>query len=139
MILATDGVNNAGSIDPLTASDLAQTLGVKIYTIGVGTRGEAPYPVDDPIFGRQYRKMTVRIDDEVLTQIAERTGGVYYRATDADALKRIFEEIDELERTEIETYVYYRHEDLGRWALLPAGLLLGLEWLLGLTLLRRIP
>ena len=99
VILLTDGVNNAGQIDPLTAARTAQALGVRVYTIGVGTTGEAPYLLDDPRFGRRYVRVVVRIDEEVLREIASRTGGRYFRATDPEALSQVYAAIDRLERS----------------------------------------
>lgn len=107
VILLTDGVNNAGSIDPLTAADIAKTFGIKVYTIGVGTRGLAPYPFRTP-FGIQYQNTKVEIDEELLGQIAEETGGRYFRATNENNLKEIFNEIDQLEKTKIEV-VSFEH------------------------------
>ena len=101
IILLTDGVNNAGSIDPLTASDIAKTYGVRVYTIGVGTQGLAPYPYKTP-FGVQYQNVQVEIDEPLLRKIAQETGGSYFRATSKDKLKSVFEEIDKLEKTKIE-------------------------------------
>lgn len=111
IILLTDGQNNAGEIDPVTAADLAVTYGIKIYTIGAGTRGTAPYPVQDPIFGRRYQNIPVNIDEEMLTSVAELTGGRYYRATDTEQLFSIYEEIDELEKSKVEEIIYTDYED----------------------------
>lgn len=111
IILLTDGQNNAGEIDPVTAADLALTYGIRIYTIGAGTRGTAPYPVQDPIFGRRYQNVQVNIDEEMLTKVAEVTGGRYYRATDSDELLSIYNEIDELERSEVEEILYTDYKD----------------------------
>ena len=111
IILLTDGQNNAGEIDPVTAADLAVTYGIKIYTIGAGTRGTAPYPVQDPIFGRRYQNIQVNIDEEMLTRVAELTGGRYYRATDTDQLIEIYDQIDELEKSKIEEIIYTDYED----------------------------
>lgn len=120
VILLTDGVNNAGSIDPLTAADIAKTFGIKVYTIGVGTRGLAPYPFRTP-FGIQYQNTKVEIDEELLGQIAEETGGRYFRATNENNLKEIFNEIDQLEKTKIEVVSFeHRSEEykpLLWWAL----------------------
>ncbi len=107
IILLTDGVNNAGSIDPLTASELAKTYGIRVYTIGVGTTGLAPYPYRTP-FGIQYQNVKVEIDENLLSRIAKETGGVYFRATSKNKLKDIFQEIDQLEKTKIEV-VSYEH------------------------------
>lgn len=106
IILLTDGQNNAGEIDPVTAADLAVTYDIKIYAIGAGTRGTAPYPIQDPIFGRRYQNVEVNIDEEMLSRVAELTGGKYYRTTDTDELVRVYEEIDQLERSEVEELIY---------------------------------
>ena len=124
IILLTDGQNNSGEIDPVTAADLAVTYGIKIYTIGAGTRGTAPYPVQDPIFGKRYQNVKVDIDEEMLTQIANMSNGAYFRATDTDRLKEIYNQIDELEKTEIEELIFTDYEDLYSWFLIPAFLLL---------------
>ena len=112
IILLTDGMNNSGEIDPITAGEIADTYGIRIYTVGIGSRGTAPYPVDDPIFGRRYQNVEVNIDEEMLQQISQQTGGRYRRATDLEQYTEIYQEIDRLEQSEIEeiTYVYY--EDL---------------------------
>ncbi len=112
IILLTDGQNNAGEIDPVTAADLAVTYGIKIYTIGAGTRGTAPFPIQDPIFGRRYQNVRVNIDEDMLTTIAEMTNGAYFRATDTEELKSIYATIDELEKTEIEEIIFTDYEDL---------------------------
>jgi len=112
IILLTDGQNNAGEIDPVTAADLAVTYGIKIYTIGAGTRGTAPFPIQDPIFGRRYQNVPVNIDEEMLTQIATMTDGKYFRATDTEELQQIYNQIDELEKTEIEEIIYTDYKDL---------------------------
>jgi len=112
IILLTDGQNNAGEIDPVTAADLAVTYGIKIYTIGAGTRGTAPFPIQDPIFGRRYQNVPVNIDEEMLTEIATMTQGQYFRATDTEELQQIYSQIDELERTEIEEVIYTDYKDL---------------------------
>lgn len=127
IILLTDGENNAGEIDPVTAADLAATYGIKIYTIGAGTRGTAPYPVQDPIFGKRYQNVRVDIDEEMLTQIADMTEGQYFRATDTDKLKDIYNQIDQLEKTEIEELIYTEHEDLYPRFLIPGIALLFLS------------
>jgi Ca-activated chloride channel family protein len=116
IILLTDGQNNAGEIDPVTAADLALTYDIRIYTIGAGTRGTAPYPIQDPIFGQRYQNVQVDIDEEMLTSVAELTGGEYFRATDTDELERIYDVIDELEKTEVEEIIYTDYKDLyGRY------------------------
>lgn len=139
IILLTDGQNNAGEIDPVTAADLAVTYGIKIYTIGAGTRGTAPYPVQDPIFGRRYQNIQVNIDEEMLTSVAQLTGGQYYRATNSDQLASIYDEIDELERSKVEEVIYTDYEDrypmyLGyAFTFLLIGFLSDKIWLRGLT------
>lgn len=117
VILLTDGENNAGDVDPIQAAELASTLGVKIYTIGVGTKGQAPVPVTDPFSGRRViRWMDVNIDEQTLTKVAELTGGRYFRATDTESLSHIYQEIDALEKSQLEEkqYVDYRE-----WAVEP--------------------
>jgi Ca-activated chloride channel family protein len=127
MVLLTDGVNNRGSIDPRTAAQAASAFGVKIYTIGVGTEGMAPVPVGRGVFGLRYENRPVEIDDALLTEVAKRTGGRYFRARDAAALQRITEEIDRLERTPVRTRIYTRYSELYRWPLGIALLALALE------------
>ena len=127
VVLLTDGVNNRGSIDPRTAAQAAAAFGVKIYTIGVGTEGMAPVPVGRGVFGLRYENRPVEIDDALLTDVARRTGGRYFRARDAAALQRITEEIDRLERTPVRTRVYTRYSELYRWPLGIALLALALE------------
>lgn len=124
IILLTDGQNNSGEIDPVTAADLAVTYDIKVYTIGAGTRGTAPYPVQDPIFGKKYQNVRVDIDEEMLTKIASMSGGNYFRATDTQRLREIYAEIDQLEKTEIEELIYTDYEDLYPRFLIPAFLLL---------------
>ncbi len=139
VILLTDGRNNAGEIDPLTAAQIAKALGVRIYTIGVGSRGNALYPVDDPFFGRRYVSMPVEIDEDLLRKIAEMTGGRYFRATDTAALQRIFQEIGELEKTKIQVKHYVRYKELFVNFLFPAFAILLLEIVLANTRFRKIP
>jgi Ca-activated chloride channel family protein len=138
MILLTDGVNNRGEIDPITAARIAATYGIRIYTVGVGAQGEAPYPVPTP-FGIRRQMIPVDLDEKVLTQVADMTGGKYYRATDNRKLKAIYKEIDQLERTKIEVTAYKRYSELyGGWLI--AGLLtFMLEIGLTSTLLRKNP
>lgn len=124
IILLTDGQNNAGEIDPVTAADLAVSYDIKIYTIGAGTRGTAPYPVNDPIFGDRYQNVEVNIDEEMLTKIANMTDGSYFRATNTEKLEDIYNQIDELEKTEIEEVIYTDVQDLYPRFLIPGILLL---------------
>jgi Ca-activated chloride channel homolog len=130
MVLLTDGVNNRGSIDPRTAARAAATLGIRVYTIGVGTEGMAPVPVGRGLFGLRYEMRPVEIDDRLLTEVARVTGGRYFRARDAAALDRITREIDRLERVPVQTRTYVRFTELYRWPLILAMLALAGEILL---------
>jgi len=139
LILLTDGMNNAGKVSPEVAAEAAKTLGVKIYTVGAGTRGEAPYPTTD-VFGRKRMgMMKVDIDEETLTRVAEMTGGKYFRATDTRSLEAIYGEINRLEKTERKVKQYAQYDELFAWALLPGLLVVAVELGLGATLLRRVP
>lgn len=137
IILLTDGFNTTGAIPPLTAADIAKTFGIRVYTIGVGTNGKAPYPVKTP-FGIQYQQMEVKIDEPTLQKIAKTTDGRYFRATDNEKLAQIYTEIDKLEKSKIEVTEYKnKTEEFFPWLL--AGLaLLGLEFLLRNTWFRSI-
>jgi Ca-activated chloride channel family protein len=139
IVLLTDGRNNRGSIDPATGAALAQALGIKIYTIGVGTKGEAPYPVDDPVFGRRYLYIPADIDEDSLKAIASATGGLYFRATDARSLESIFKRIDRMEKTEMKVKRYLRFTELFPAFLLPGAFLFLLEVGVSQTRLRQIP
>lgn len=139
IIILTDGVNNAGKIDPQTAAKAAQALGVKIYTIGAGKPGGALYPVEDPIFGKRYVKMDTEIDEVLLKEIANQTGGMYFRAKDEKGLSQIYEIIGKLEKTEVETKEYANYTELfGRFVLL-GFLMVLLEIVLSNTVFRKIP
>lgn len=139
MILLTDGVNNRGEIDPLTATQIAQTFGIRIYTIGVGTsKGEAPFPVQTP-FGTRYQNMPVDVDEKTLTKIAELTGGQYFRATNNRSLKQIYQDIDEMEKTRVEVRAYRSYSELF-YSWVWAGLIaLALELLLSHSYFRKLP
>lgn len=138
IILLTDGVNNAGEIAPVTAAEIAKTFGIRVYSIGVGTQGTAPYPFQTA-FGVQYQDIPVEIDEPTLKQIAATTGGQYFRATDNASLKEIYSEIDKMEKTKISVQQYSKkQEEYKNWALLLFALLL-VEILLRNTLLRNIP
>lgn len=139
VILMTDGQNNAGKVPPLTAAEAAETLGVKVYTIGVGTRGTAPMPQIDPFGRKMYVQVPVDIDEDTLEQMAKRTGGKYYRADNADALRNIYAEIDQLEKTEIEVKKFQRYQELFPWVVLPGLVLLLLELGLAHTVWRKLP
>ncbi len=137
IILLTDGVNNAGFIEPQTAADLALEYNIKTYTIGLGTNGNALSPVGYNADGTfRYGMRQVEIDETLLEEIAQATGGQFFRATDNEKLEAIYEEINKLEKTEVEEFKYYRYEEKFRpWVLL-AGALLLLEWLLRITVFR---
>ncbi|HSW46663.1 MAG TPA: VWA domain-containing protein [Phycisphaerae bacterium] len=151
LILLTDGQSNAGDIDPLKAAEMAATFGIRVYTIGAGTRGLAPVPALDPFTGNMtFRQMPVDIDEETLGKIADATGGRYFRATDTDSLRKVYAEIDKLEKTETEERRFLQYRELatewthwGRLSVPPVLLmvfvLLGLEVLLSQTWLRRLP
>lgn len=138
VILLTDGVNNRGAIAPATAAELAKTYGIRVYTIGVGTYGEAPYPVQTP-FGIQMQNVPVEIDEDVLRQIATLTGGKYFRATDNDKLTQIYQEIDQLEKSKIEVrHFSKKNEKYFVFGLIGMCLLIA-QALLRYTVLRKIP
>jgi len=138
MILLTDGVNNRGEIDPLTAAQIAQKFGIRIYTVGVGTIGDAPYPFQTP-FGIRYQMVPVEIDENILKQISSITGGKYFRATDNRKLVQIYEEIDRLEKTRAEITSYRNAKELFySWAFIGLFLLLA-DVGLSRTYLRKLP
>ena len=138
IILITDGVNNAGSVPPLTAGEIARTFGVRVYAIGVGTKGTAPYPIKTP-FGVQYQNVEVQIDEDLLNQIAQSTDGKYFRATNNKKLAAIFSEIDMMEKTKIEVTEFKSYtEEYLPW-LIVAFVLYVLEMLLRYTWLKSIP
>ena len=139
VILLTDGQNNRGELSPETAAEVAKTLGVRVYAIGVGQHGEAPFVVDHPFAGRQRRMVPVEIDEEMLQSVADMTGGKYFRATNNRALSDIYDQIGELEKTKIEERVYTDFEELFPRYLFPGLLLLFLEVVLSTTLFRRFP
>lgn len=138
IILLTDGVNNRGAIAPMTAAELAKTFGIRVYTIGVGSLGEAPYPVQTP-WGIQLQNMPVEIDEDILTQIADMTGGKYFRATDNKKLEQIYSEIDQLEKSKIEVKHFSKKDEQYFLFALIGVLLLIVEALGKYTLLRKIP
>ena len=139
IILLTDGVNNSGVIGPLMAADIAADMGIKVYTVGVGSRGKAPYPVVDMFGNVSYQPMPVEIDEKTLEEIATRTGGRYFRATDNEKLHHIYNEINELEKSKVEiTDLTLYHEN---WLLMLLGalVLLMMEFIISQLLLKRIP
>src|SRR5438876_2112042 len=139
VILMTDGQNNAGNVPPLTAAEAAQTLAVKVYTIGVGTRGMAPIPYIDPFGRKRYDQQPVDIDETTLQQISGRTGGKYYRADKTETLRSIYDEIDRLEKTEVIVKKYQRYRETFAFAALPGLVVLLLEVILNHTVWRKLP
>jgi Ca-activated chloride channel homolog len=139
IVLLTDGVNNAGKIDPLTASKAAKALGIKIYTIGAGKPGGAMYPVEDPVFGKRYVHIDTEIDETLLKNIADETGGLYFRAKDKEGLAEIYKTIGQLEKTKIETKEYANYTELAWIFILPGFIFFLLEIALANTLFRKIP
>ncbi len=139
VVLMTDGQSNAGKVPPLVAAEAAQALGVKVYTIGVGTRGFAPMPARDAFGRKVYVRQAVDIDEDTLKKIAEKTGGKYYRADSTETLRRVYAEIDKLEKSEQEQKRHAYYEELMSWFVVPALVLLALELLLGQTVWRKLP
>ena len=139
IILLTDGRNNTGKISPLVATEAAKTLKVKIYTIGAGTKGMAPFPVKDFFGDTVYQPVQIDIDEDTLKKIAESTGGKYFRATDTESLRQIYKEIDRLEKAIIEEKGYLEYEELFPYFLIPGLAVLFLEIVLTNTVLRKIP
>jgi Ca-activated chloride channel family protein len=139
IILMTDGQNNSGKVPPLTAAQAAQALGIKIYTIGVGIRGNAPMPTRNAFGQKRYVMVPVDIDEDTLTAIAEKTGGKYYRADSAEMLHKIYDDIDHLEKTEVEVKKYQHYRELFGWCLAGALCLLITEIVLGQTIWRKLP
>ena len=137
IILLTDGINNRGEIAPATAAGIAKTYGIRVYTIGVGTQGMAPYPVQTP-YGIQYQDMPVEIDEAILREIAQTTGGKYFRATDNDKLVRVYNEIDKLEKSKIDVRQFSRKEEKYLLPALIAFCLLVLEILIRNTIFRNL-
>lgn len=138
VILLTDGMNNSGFINPLTAAQIAKQFNIRVYTIGVGTIGTAPYPMQTP-FGIQYQQMEVQIDEPLLTQIADMTGVKYYRATNNAKLKSIYNEIDKLEKAKIEVSSYHRYNDKFLYFTVIAFFLIVTEAILRYTYFRYFP
>src|SRR5688500_1402439 len=140
VVLLTDGVNNAGYIRPATAADVAAEFGIRVYTIGVGSYGQALSPVRRRSDGQyQFGLTTVEIDEALLQEIADQTGGKYYRATSKERLQRVYEEIDRLEKTEVEITVHKEYKELYYWPLIAGFLLLALLFIARATFLRSLP
>jgi Ca-activated chloride channel family protein len=139
VVLLTDGVNNAGQISPMMAAEIARDMGVKLYTIGVGSMDKAPYPYQD-IFGNyQEILVDVEIDEELLTEMADITGGQYFRATDKEALKSIYDKINSMEKSDVQIMDNYHHKELFEGWLLVGLLLLAIEFFISRIVLNRIP
>jgi len=139
IVLLTDGVNNAGTVSPVVAAEAARALKIKIYTIGVGTKGLSPYPFKD-VYGRTvYQNIPIEIDEEMLKKIADMTGGKYYLASDTETLRRIYDDINKLEKSNIEHYGYREYSELFPKFLILALLILALEILLANTVFLRVP
>lgn len=139
MVLLTDGVNNSGEIDPLTAANIAATFDIKIYTIGAGKPGNAMVPYDDPIFGKRYIYSPTRIDEETLKEIADRTHGQYFRARSGEELEQIYDEIDTLEKTEIKTSSHMQYKELFEYFAYAGLIFLVLEMVLANSYFRKLP
>ncbi len=139
MILLTDGDNNAGEIDPLTAANLATAFNIKIYTIAAGKPGNAMYPVDDPIFGKRYVYRPTNVDEKTLKEIAERTGGEYFRARSSDELEQIYSIIDKLEKSKVKVSTHIQYRELFSYFTYAGLALLVLEMILGNTYFRKLP
>ncbi len=139
IILLTDGDNNAGNIDPITAAELAKAFGIKVYAICAGKGGLVDFPVMDPLFGKRYVQVQMDVDEFVLKRIADITGGKFFRARDAESLREIYSKIDKLEKTEMKVHLYKSYNELFKYILIPAVLLLFLELALSRTVLLKIP
>jgi len=139
VILLTDGVNNTGKISPLAAAEAARAMGVKIYTVGVGVRGDAPIPVRDAAGNTRLIMAKVDVDEKTLQAVADETGGKFYRATDTDSLQKIYEQINRFEKSAQTVQKFERTEELYPWALIPSLAILGLSLTLQHTRLRRLP
>jgi Ca-activated chloride channel family protein len=139
IVLLTDGVNNAGQIDPLTAAEAAKALDIKIYTIGAAKPGQVPVPVQSLFGGSQISYQESVLDEETLQQVADTTGGQYFRAEDTEGLKAIYQEINNLEKSQVEIQVFNQYHELTALLLIPALLILALETILRNTAFMKIP
>ena len=139
VILLTDGVNNAGQIDPQTAANAAKALGIKVYTIGMGRPGQVAVPVTDAFGGKQIVYQESQIDEAALQEIADKTGGMYFRAENTQGLQQIYDRINQLEKSQVEITNFAQHVELMGWLIVPALALLIGEQLLAQTMFRRIP
>jgi len=138
IILLTDGINNSGFVDPLNAASIAKLYGIRVYTVGVGTMGKAPYPVNS-VFGKTYEYVDAQLDEALLQEMSDMTGGKYFRATDNQSLTNIYKEIDQMEKTLIQVASMSNKHDLFFYPVLLALLLLALELILRYTLLKTLP
>ena len=139
IILLTDGRNNTGKIDPLTAAEIAKTFDIKIYTVGAGSRGPAPYPVQDIFGNKVYQRVSLDLDEDTLTKIAQITGGKYFRATNTNSLREIYDQIDQMEKTESEIKIYMEYKELFPYFLIPGLCLLIIGLIITQTCLRKLP
>lgn len=139
IILLTDGRSNAGELPPMAATEIAVKRGIKIYTIGVGTRGKVPFKVNHPVLGERYVYRQVSIDEATLKQIAAKTGGLYFRAKDTESLEKIYNHIDQLEKTKVEVKSFDHYSEYYSYLLIPALILIGLWILLTNTRFLRVP
>lgn len=139
VILLTDGVNNAGKVDPLNAAELAKAVGVHVYTIGAGSKGQVPFPGRDFFGNKVYQWAMIDIDDETLTKMAQTTGGRYFRATDTESLRKVYDEIDRLEKTKVEINAYMEYRELFPYFAVLALFLILSEAVLKQTRLRTLP
>ncbi len=139
VILLTDGMNNAGKVDPIIAAEMAKALNVKIYTIGIGKEGITRIPVQNPLIGQTYAQIKTEIDEVTLQKIANTTGGLYFRATSEKALQEIYQTIDRLEKTKMEIKVYTDYREVFPYILWPVFLIFVLERILARSLLRKLP
>jgi Ca-activated chloride channel homolog len=139
IILLTDGENNAGNIDPITASELAKSFGIRIYTIAIGRGGLVPFPIEDPIFGKRYVQAEVKVDETMLKRIADVTDGLFFSARDSKALARVYQKINELEKTEVKVKQYSTYKELYRWFLIPGAVILLMAVLMQNSIFLKIP
>jgi Ca-activated chloride channel family protein len=139
IILLTDGQSNSGELSPQIATDVAVQKGIKIYTIGVGSRGQVPFLIKDPVFGERYVQQQVDIDEDTLKDIAAKTGGLYFKAENTEGLQKIYNTIDSLEKTEVKTQTFAEYNELYRYLLIPAFIFLGAWIVLTHTRFVRVP
>ena len=139
IILLTDGESNSGELSPQIATELAAQKGIKIYTVGVGTRGQVPFLIKDPVFGERYVLQQVDIDEDTLKDIATKAGGMYFKAENTEGLQQIYNTIDTLEKTEVKIKTFAEYNELYRYLLIPAFILLGAWIVLSHTRFMRVP